>query len=46
VFNWQPNADDLPLLGRDNRFLAGVLTCAAGLSFGLLVDRGACRFEG
>ena len=28
------------LLGRDSRFLVGALTCA-GLSFGLLVDRGA-----
>jgi hypothetical protein len=36
--------DDLPLLGRDNRFFAGVLICA-GLSFGLLVDREA-NFEG
>ena len=36
--------DDLPLLGRDNRFFAGALICA-GLSFGLLVDREA-KFEG
>lgn len=28
------------LLGRDSRFLVGALTCA-GLSLGLLVDRGA-----
>ena len=29
----------VPLLGRDSRFFVGALTCAAGLSFGLLVDR-------